>query len=364
MFGLALAIAVTLMQLYVFWRAASIPLFRKPLPRRAGAAIGCALWAALLFGRSVPAGDASVGLEALGMIWMAALFLTATALLGIDLATGFGLLFPRLAPVLRTAALVAGVLLSGIALVQGLRAPVVTPYEVVLADLPPEADGTVIVALSDLHLGALLGESWLDARVRQVHAERPDAIVLLGDTFEGHGTPDPALLDALRRLSAPLGVWAVLGNHEYYGGNDHDSLFERAGLRLLRNRWVELRPGLVLAGIEDPAAGHAAALPAVPLASALAGRPRAATVLLDHAPPPRERIAGNRVDLLLCGHTHSGQIWPFGYLVELRFPLVAGRYEVDGTTVIVSRGTGTWGPPMRLWRPGEILRVTLHRATP
>jgi predicted MPP superfamily phosphohydrolase len=63
---------------------------------------------------------------------------------------------------------------------------------------------------------------------------------------------------------------------------------------------------------------------------------------------------------MLCGHTHGGQIWPFGYLTRLTYPLLAGRYEVGGMPVIVSRGAGTWGPRMRLWRPGEILRVTLR----
>jgi predicted MPP superfamily phosphohydrolase len=63
---------------------------------------------------------------------------------------------------------------------------------------------------------------------------------------------------------------------------------------------------------------------------------------------------------MLCGHTHGGQIWPFGYLARITYPLLAGRYEVDGMPVIVTRGTGTWGPRMRLWHPGEILRITLR----
>ncbi len=68
--------------------------------------------------------------------------------------------------------------------------------------------------------------------------------------------------------------------------------------------------------------------------------------------------------LLLSGHTHAGQIWPFGYLVGLRYPLVGGRYQVGNMTAIVCRGTGTWGPRMRLWRPCEFNRITLRRADP
>ena len=63
---------------------------------------------------------------------------------------------------------------------------------------------------------------------------------------------------------------------------------------------------------------------------------------------------------MLSGHTHAGQIWPFNYLVRLRYPLLAGRYDVEGMPVIVCRGTGTWGPPMRLWRRSEMLRITLR----
>lgn len=62
---------------------------------------------------------------------------------------------------------------------------------------------------------------------------------------------------------------------------------------------------------------------------------------------------------MLCGHTHNGQIWPFTYLVRTRYPLVAGRYQVDGLPVIVCRGAGTWGPRMRLWQPSEIVRIRL-----
>ena len=97
-----------------------------------------------------------------------------------------------------------------------------------------------------------------------------------------------------------------------------------------------------------------------PIAQALEGRPPGATILLSHTPWQAERIAGAGVGLMLSGHTHGGQIWPFGYLVRSRYPLLEGRYEVDRMPVLVSRGTGTWGPRMRLWRAGEILRVTLR----
>jgi predicted MPP superfamily phosphohydrolase len=275
--------------------------------------------------------------------------------------TGFGTWMKRAAPRLRAAGLFAGGALSAIALVQGLRAPVIDSYDVPIASLPAALDGTVVVGLSDLHLGSLLGTAWLAARIRQVQAQRPDMVVFIGDVFEGHGAPDKGLLAELRSLSAPLGVWGVLGNHEFHAGSmDNATFFEAAGIHLLRNAWVELRPGLVMAGVDDAPARDAGGVAGPPLKVALAGRPPGALLLLSHVPLPSDVVTGAGIDLMLAGHTHGGQIWPFGVLVQQRFALVEGRYDLVGSTAIVSRGAGTWGPRMRLWKPAEILRVTLR----
>jgi predicted MPP superfamily phosphohydrolase len=321
-------------------------------------------WAVFFFGRFFGHGGTGAlakTLELFSMDWMAVMFLTTVSLLAIDLVTGFGLLLPRLLPSLRGFALIAGGVLSLVALVQGLRPPVVQEYEVRLPELPHEMDGTVLVAMSDLHIGTLLGKQWLDARVAQVQAEHPDIVVLLGDIFEGHGEPQNELLQVLHGLSAPLGVWAVLGNHEFHGRDTTGtSLMNIDGVRVLNNSWAEVRPGLVLAGVDDLTANHRSGLGGDPISKALKGRPMGATILLSHTPWQAEKAAGAKAGLMLSGHTHGGQIWPFGSLVQRVYPLIEGRYDVDGMTVIVCRGTGTWGPRMRLWSPGEILRVTLR----
>lgn len=361
MFGLILTILVTLMQCYVFWRASSIPALRRLVSARLLIGGGIVLWALFLLSRYLSpelVGSLAKPAELWSMTWMGTLFLLSVTLLTVDIGTGFGFLLKHYVAQLRGIALIAGALLSLFALVQGQRAPVVQRYDVYVLKLPASLDGTVIVALSDLHLGTVLGQKWLAARVEQVQAERPDVVVLLGDIFEGHGTMSTGLIAAMRRLSAPLGVWGVLGNHESYAV--HGSIFElldQAGIHILRNTWIELRPGLVLAGVED-LWGKTNAVSF--LNSALDLRPVGSVVLLSHAPLAAELAASKGVDLMLSGHTHGGQIWPFGYLVMREFPLLAGEYDVEGMTVIVSRGTGTWGPRMRLWRPGEILRVTLH----
>lgn len=158
--------------------------------------------------------------------------------------------------------------------------------------------------------------------------------------------------------SARFGIRTLYHDSRGGGGSGSD-LLERAGCRLL-DPWVEVAPGLVLAGVNDRG-HHEPADPGVDLL-ALAKRPSGATILLSHAPERSERAAKAGVGHMLSGHTHGGQIWPFGLLVKTAFPMVAGRYEVAGMSVIVTRGAGTWGPRMRLWRRGEILKVILHPA--
>jgi uncharacterized protein len=364
MFGSILTIAVTLMHIYVFARAGSVPLVKRRMSRRGIVLVGVALWTVFLLGRLMGhdgTGALAAMLEMLGMTWMGVVLLTTVSLLFIDIITCFGMILGRLAPTLRGLALVVGGVLSIIALIQGHRPPLVHPYEVSLSGLPRELDGTVIIAISDLHLGSQLGRDWLAARIDQVESQRPDMVVLLGDIFEGHGAPQGDLLPVLQRIHAPLGVWAVPGNHEFRGSSDAGlSFLRRSGIKVLLNRWEQIRPGLILAGIEDLTAIHRTGRTVDPLPIALAGRPEGATILLSHTPLQAEKAEKQGVGLMLSGHTHGGQIWPFGYLVRLTYPLLAGRYEVGGMSAIVCRGTGTWGPRMRLWQPGEISRVTLH----
>lgn len=361
MFGTILISVVTFMHLYVFWRAASVPFIRQHVRLKTLIVAGVFLWVIFFFGRVVGHGGTGISagiLEFLGMSWMAVLFLVFIPLLLIDLVTLFGILMPRLSPQLRGWALLAGMLLSVIAIFQGMRPPVVEKYEASLQGLPDDLDGTVLVALSDMHLGSQIGKRWLAARIDQVKKLQPDLIVLVGDIFEGHGSPENQFITLFKQLSAPLGIWAVAGNHEFHGrGTMH--LIEAAGATLLRNEWVQVRPGLILAGVDDLTARRRKGQSGDPISQAAAGRPPGATILLSHTPWQADRAAAAGVRLMLCGHTHGGQIWPFDYLVRSQYPLLEGLYRVEGMTVIVCRGTGTWGPRMRLWRPSEILHVTL-----
>jgi len=284
---------VTLVHIYVFWRTASVPVIDRHIPKKLLVGAGLVLWASFFFALFSAHGETSTlaaTMELLGMDWLGILFLVFVSLLTIDIITGFGLLFSRIAPSLRGWALIVGGVLSVIALIQGARPPVVQNYAVRLPGLPDKMDGTVIVVVSDLHLGSLIGKQWLEARVKQVRALRPDLVVLLGDIFEGHGELQRDLLPVLCDLSALLGIWAVLGNHEFYSGGKEMFLSNKDGIQLLRNRWVEIYPGFILAGIDDPTAYRWFGQRGDPLSQALAGRPLGVTIFLSHTPwRPKER---------------------------------------------------------------------------
>lgn len=249
-----------------------------------------------------------------------------------------------------------------LALFQGLRTPVVNNYNVYLENLPQKMDGMVIIGLSDLHLGSLVGAEWLNKLVTKVQEQQADLIVLLGDIFEGRSRSHEQLQPALNRISAPLGVWAVSGNHDSFRRNSAGiTMMKKAGFQILRNSWQEIIPGLVIAGVDNLSDRNRNDSGNSQISRALDGRPPGATIFLSHKPILTNTAANAGADLMLSGHTHGGQIWPFGYLVKQAYPLLTGRFEIDNMTLIVSRGAGTWGPRMRLWQPGEILRITLHR---
>jgi uncharacterized protein len=380
-FAIALSIW-TALHAFVIWSVARTPLVAAHLPKRALLVAAALLWLSYPLGRFLDRpglGGISFLLEVSGAVWMGVLFLMFVAIVASDVVRLPLLLLPRgdggglaaaaaLGANLPALAAALALLLGAIGVVQDARGPVVVEHEAILAGLPPERDGTVLVAVSDLHLGSLLGARWFERRLAQIEALRPDLIAVVGDLIDGNAARVEQLLPELQRLRAPLGVWAVTGNHEYYAGIDRSvKLLADAGFAVLRDRSAEVAPGLVLSGLDDLTARLQFAPPGAPrprpeawLDAALAGRAAGATVLLSHTPWLAERAAAAGVGLMLSGHTHDGQIWPFGYLVALRYPFVGGAYDVGGMRLVVCRGTGTWGPPIRLWRRSEIVRIVLR----
>jgi predicted MPP superfamily phosphohydrolase len=253
-----------------------------------------------------------------------------------------------------------------VGLVSGLRPPRLARVEIALARWPKALDGFRIAQISDIHIGPLLDRRFSRQLTERVNALAPDLICVTGDLVDGSARLLADEVAPFGELRARHGVYFVTGNHDHYSGaDDWVGVVEKLGLVPLRNRNVTVRcddAAFVLAGVDDHRGGFGDGQ-REDLPAALAGiDPGLPVVLLAHDPATFKHASRSGVDLQLSGHTHGGQIWPFRWLVRLAVPFVAGRYARNGAELYVSRGTGFWGPPMRLFAPAEITEITLRAA--
>jgi len=218
-----------------------------------------------------------------------------------------------------------------------------------------------IVQISDVHLGLMVRKERLARILATVRALAPDILVCTGDLVDGQLDDIQDLAAMFAEIRPRYGKYAVTGNHEFYAGLDQALRFMRtAGFTVLRNEWQAVAPGLVLAGVDDRAVDHFESRQAGGEAELLATLPAGLyTVLLKHRPKVENASLG-RFDLQLSGHTHQGQMFPFSLLTRLFFPLHAGGYPLAGGSYLyVSRGSGTWGPPIRFLAPPEVTLIEL-----
>ena len=216
-----------------------------------------------------------------------------------------------------------------------------------------------LVQVSDIHVGSR-GAGFLPRIVRRVNELEPDAVLVTGDLIDLKKLPTNAL-DSMGALTAP--AFFATGNHERYIGSDAiGTRLEALGVTVLRNARTEWGPIRII-GIDDAEAQDQVGRVLARMGADIEERARAAfTILMYHRPDGVEDAARAGVDLMLCGHTHNGQIVPFDRLVKRYFPRIAGRFDVDGMVLYVSPGTGTWGPTMRLGSSNEITVFDLSPA--
>ena len=224
--------------------------------------------------------------------------------------------------------------------------------------LPPRVQRLKIAQISDVHLGLIVGQSRLSKIVEKIRTENPDILVSTGDLVDGDIDSLNGVMSLLADIHPRYGKFAVTGNHELYAGLDRSVEITRAfGFRLLRGESVEVPGVLNVVGVDDPVVASYVDEPA--LLSAL-GNGRF-TLLLKHRPEVTGASVG-LFDLQLSGHTHRGQIFPFNYLTARVYPRQDGLYKLDkGSWLYTSRGSGTWGPPMRLLSPPEVTIIELTR---
>lgn len=236
--------------------------------------------------------------------------------------------------------------------------------KVPIARLGQGLHGLRVVQITDIHIGPTLDRHFMRRVVEQVNALKPDVIAVTGDLVDGSVRMLRDEVAPLSGLSAPLGVYYVTGNHEYYhGGAAWAAEVSRLGLTVLHNahRVIErAQARLVVAGVTDHEGGRLDPAHACRPDLALEGAPRGVPrLLLAHQPRTAFLAKGLEVDLQLSGHTHGGQIFPFMFFVKLQQPVIRGLATIAGVRVYTSRGTGYWGPPLRLGPAPEITELTL-----
>lgn len=272
---------------------------------------------------------------------------------------------PGLPPVL----LLISLLLAALGTHAALRVPPVTPVEIVVPGLPAAWDGLTVAQLSDVHASKTFPGNWLAGVVDAVNAARPDLIVITGDLFDGSPRQRFDDLRPLRRLRAPLGVYACPGNHEYYSGlTAWRPRFSSLGILLLENDHVLLRRNgaeLILAGLSDDVAERFD-LPRPDIRQALGSTEASLPLILmahrPHLVEQLKQLSRPGAALQLSGHTHGGQVFGLDLLVRrVNKGYLRGLYELGPVRLYISTGTALWsGFPLRLGVPSEIPLITLR----
>jgi predicted MPP superfamily phosphohydrolase len=243
-----------------------------------------------------------------------------------------------------------------IAQVEHVRVPI--------KDLHPDLHGLVIAQISDIHVGPTIRADYLRGIVERVNTLGADLIALTGDMVDGRVAEMLGEMSALRDLKSRYGVFYVTGNHEYYwDGPAWVKAAQDLGMRPLINQHITIQHGaakLAVAGVTDYSTGKRVPGHTSSPEDALKGTQDADfRLLLAHQPRSCYEGAEHGADLQLCGHTHGGQFFPWAIFVGFAHPFIKGLHRFKDMWVYVHRGTGYWGPPMRLGVPPEITRIEL-----
>ena len=258
-------------------------------------------------------------------------------------------------PILGPVSVGVFILVTVLSLWGGFRAPKIKHIYLTI----PGAPKMTAALISDTHLGVgVFLNRWQRALTR-IEAEQPDVLLVLGDIFE-YGQNAGAYARALADLKTPYGTYGVLGNHEYYMGLGNSvKFYKNAGITLLQNETAQLPNGVQLIGVND--------IQTASVSSNQLGRllhqtnPEKPRILLSHQPLLTQTVALAQIPLMVSGHTHAGQIWPFNYFVKMKYDYVYGLYQLGADSQLyVTSGMFYWGIPLRLFAPAEIPLIHIN----
>jgi predicted MPP superfamily phosphohydrolase len=233
--------------------------------------------------------------------------------------------------------------------------------------LPAKAgsvDRLTVVVASDLHLGTLVGPKRLEKVVGRMNGLAPDVVLFAGDIVDESVTEEieARLGGIMRRLRAPQGIYAALGNHESYSGLERNVACLRAcGVTVLQDEAAEVAGAVRLVGRRDPSSlGIQEVRLSIPgILNGCGVTSDLPVVVLDHQPVRFEEVVEAGADLQISGHTHDGQIFPIGLINGLIYELNWGYLRKGGTQFYVTSGAGTWGPPVRIGSRAEVVRIRI-----
>lgn len=316
----------------------------------------------------------TVSLHWVGAFWFAVMLYATLQLLLIDLARLTDLAFPFIHKIAGNDytrfKFIVGSLVAGITIFIVLAGHINAwyPRKVELTlDIPKEANGMKelrIVSVSDVHLGTIIGPRKTAKMVNTINDLDPDIILMAGDVLDEDVGPviRQNLGDSLRKLRAPMGVYACTGNHEYIGGGEPSiNYLEEHGIRVLRDTSIQINDAFYVIGREDLHANFQDKKGRKGIQELLANVDTSLPViLLDHQPYNLDSVANTGVDLQLSGHTHHGQLWPFGYITEKIYEVSRGYKKKGNTHFRISTGYGTWGPPVRTGNRPEVVTINLR----
>ncbi len=243
--------------------------------------------------------------------------------------------------------------------------PRVTHYDLAVKKQAEALSSLHLVMVSDIHLGTINHDGYLRKLVELINQQQPDLILFAGDIIDEEidSFVEKEITANFPDLKAKYGVYAVLGNHEYIGGNaDEATKFLRAaGVTVLHDDWTYVADSFYLLGREDISGANLSGHKRKDLVSLMNGlNKNKPIILLDHQPSELDEPLAQGIDLQLSGHTHQGQLFPVQFLTSKIFQIDYGYLRKDNLQVIVSSGYGTWGPPMRVGNKPEIVDITVN----